>query len=102
MKTIHMDLDLVNKALVSMIIEKNLLHIGKPVYEEVLSRLNKKYHCYLPDCYEYPEYLSEILKEVFGDAHKVIVKEIRKELEEFSDQERVGIFLEVINRSTER
>ena len=93
-----MDLDLVSKALVSMIIEKNLLRIGKPVYEKVVSRLNERYNCYLPDCYEHPEYLSEILKKVFGNSHDIVIQDIRKELKEFSNKKQIKIFLEVISR----
>ena len=91
-------MDLVYKALTYMIIEKTLLKIGKPVYDKVVSMLNKQYHCYLPDCYEYPEYLSDVLKQIFGNGHVVIVKEIRKELEEFSNKGHIGRFLEVISR----
>ena len=91
-------LDNVYKALTSLTIEKALLNVGKPTYEKVVSRLNKKYHCYLPDCYEHPEYLSETLKELFGNAHKVIVEDIRKQLEEFEYKESVGRFVEVISR----
>ena len=86
------------KALTSLAIEKTLLNIGKPTYDKVVSRLDKKYHCYIPDCYEHPEYLAGALEELFGNAHKVIVEDIRKELEEFIHKESVRRFIEVICR----
>ena len=90
-------LDLVYKALASIVIEKTLLKFGKPVYYKVVSVLNEKHHCYLPDCYDHPEYLSDVLKKVFGNSYGAIVKDIRKELEEFSHKAQMGKFIEVMN-----
>lgn len=91
-------LDLVYKALTSMAIEKTLLKVGKPVYDKVVLMLNEKHHCHLPDCYDHPEILGDVLKQVFGNAYDVIVKDIRKELEEFSHKEQMERFVQVINR----
>ena len=88
----------VKKALVSIVIENSLLGIGQPIYEQVTWALKKQYRCYLPDCYEHPEYLTEILKKLFGESHRHIIKSINEQLEEFSHKERVEKFLEVINR----
>ena len=86
----------VKKALVTLYIEKTLLDIGKPVYEKVTRRLYAKYHCYLPDCYDHPEYLNEILKKLFGDSSKVIVESISKQLKEFDNHDKIKRFLQVI------
>jgi hypothetical protein len=80
------------------VIESTLLKIGKPVYDKVVGDLYEKYHCYLPECYEHPEYLNEILKESYGNAHDVIIQSINKQLEEFSYQKPIKRFLEVINQ----
>jgi hypothetical protein len=68
-------------------VEKTLLNIGKQTYDKVIDMLNEKYHSYLTDCYEHPEYLSEILKELYGNSQNVIMQSIKKELEEFSYRE---------------
>ncbi len=86
----------IKKALVSTSIEKVLLDIGKPILEEVTGRLYKNYNCYLPDCYEHPEYLKIILQDLFGNVHLHIIKLINKELEEFSNQKPIEEFLCVI------
>ncbi len=86
------------KGLTVLAIEKTLLLIGEPTYDKVIEILNKEYHCYLTDCYEHPEYLSEILKKLYGNAHKEIIKSIHKKLEEFSHKEPVERFLQVISR----
>ena len=91
-------MSLLYRALTSVTVEKHLLKIGKPVHDTAVSMLYKQYHCYLPDCYDHPEYLSDILKQVFGNAHNVIVQDIKKELGEFSNYGKIGRFLEVISR----
>jgi hypothetical protein len=79
------------------VIESTLLKIGKSTYEKVVHDLYKKYHCYLTDCYEHPEYLNDILKGLYGNAHYVVIQSINKQLEEFSYKEPIKKFLEVIN-----
>lgn len=92
------DYDIVRKALVSLVVEKALFEIGKPVYEKVIETLYKEYHCYLPDCYEHPEYLNEILKKLYGNTYDVIVKSIKKQLDEFSNHKHIAMFLSVISQ----
>jgi hypothetical protein len=93
-----MDNNLVQKGLVCLIIESTLIKIGKPTYDRVIHDLYEKHHCYLTDCYEHPEYLSEILKQLYGNAHDIIVKSINKQLEEFSYQKPIKRFLEAISQ----
>ena len=88
----------VYKGLTILAIEKTLLDIGKPVYDKVIGILNKNYNCYLTDCYEHPEYLSEILKKLYGDCYNEIIESINKKLEEFSNKEPIERFLQVIRR----
>ena len=92
------DYDIIRKALVSLAVEKALFEIGKPVYEKVIETLYKEYHCYLPDCYDHPEYLNEILNKLYGGAHDVIVRSIKKQLDEFSNHKYIARFLSVISQ----
>ena len=84
------------QALVTIAVEKSLLKVGKPVYDLVLSRLKEKYDCYLPDCYEHPEYLGEILRGLYGNSHKIIVESINSELMEFSNYDGIASFLKIV------
>ena len=81
------------KALVVLAIEKTLLEVGRPTYDEVLSKLNKDYHCYLSDCYENPEYLSNVLKELYGQSRLAMIASIRKYLAEMNSQEDIANFI---------
>jgi hypothetical protein len=90
--------DLVKKALVSLSIEKALLDVGNETYDKVAHELYERYHSYFQDCYEHPEYLSEILTQLYGNAGKVVVDSIKKKLEEFSDHKQIARLLEVISK----
>ena len=78
--------------------EMTLLEIGKETYDKVIDDLYKKYHCYLSDCYEHPEYLREILRKLYGNTHDIVVEKIKKQLGEFSYQKSIERFLEVISQ----
>jgi hypothetical protein len=90
------DKEVIKRALVTLSIEKALLEIGNSTYDKVIESLFKEYHCYLPDCYEHPEYLNEILVKVYGNVGKLIVKSITRQLVEFNYHESIKKFLQVI------
>ena len=89
---------IIKKSLISLAVEKALCRIGHPTYEKVIQKLDQEYHCYLPDCYEYPEYLNKIFKELFGDNYMTIVELIRENLEDVAEQKPVIDFLTAISK----
>lgn len=86
----------VKKALVSFTITEALLKIGPSATNEVGDRLYTKYHCYFSDCLEHPEYLKEVLHEIFGAGSTSIVKTIRENLAKLEDQQPIADFLAVL------
>ena len=95
---IYANQETIGKALVTLAAQKALIDIGKPTYNKVVEMLYSKYHCHLPDCYEHPEYLSKVLKALFGRAGDVIAESIRTQLEDFMYKKPIANFLEVICR----
>ncbi|TLY02870.1 MAG: hypothetical protein E6K87_07230 [Thaumarchaeota archaeon] len=95
---IYANQEQIGKALVTLAAQKALVDIGKPAYDKVVEMLYSKYHCYLPDCYEHPEYLSKVLKALFGRAGDVIAESIRTQLEDFMYKKPIANFLEIICR----
>ena len=85
------------KALTIFAIEKTLLDVGKPAYDKVVSMLSKNYHCYLPDCYEHPEYLNKVLKKMFGNSYLTVVERIKKELDSQMMEQPIEIFVTKIS-----
>ena len=83
----------IKKALVSFAIEKSLLEMGEPVFQKVTKTLMDDYNCYIPDCYEHPEYLKRVLGDIYGNAHQSIINSIKRDLAEFSAQGPVQKFI---------
>lgn len=93
----NVDSNQARKALVTYVIERELLKIGKGTFDQVTSRLYEEHHCHLGDCYEHPEYLAEVLKRLFGNSHTVIVESIKKELADFTEHMQIERFLKIIS-----
>lgn len=84
------------KALVTLSIEKVLLDIGKPVYDLVLERLEAD-KITIPDLCEKPEYLKNLLEELFGSSYTEIIKTIKTYLDEFSNRNQIKSFINSLN-----
>jgi len=87
----------ISKALVTLAIEKTLINMGKPVLDEVTHRLFANYKCYIPDCHEHPEYLKNVLEELYGDCYNTIVESIKENLGELTTKKSIKNFLTVIS-----
>jgi len=85
------------KTLVSFVITDVLLKIGPSTNNEVGDRLYAKYSCYFSDCLEHPEYLKDILQEIFGNGSTAVIKVIREELVKFEDR-HIRNFLFVMSK----
>jgi len=86
----------IRKALVSLAVEEVLGNISDVVFEEVTRRLYKNYKCYIPDCFDNPQYLKKVLQELYGYSHNTIIESITNKLNEFSRQREISSFLKVI------
>jgi len=81
---------------VAIAIEKSLSKMGTPVADEVSIRLNEMYNCDFADCLEHPEYLTKVLKDIFGKSYLKIVKLINEQLSELAFDKPIGSFLKII------
>jgi hypothetical protein len=77
------------RALIAFSVEKVLLDIGKPVLDKVAAKLYKEYQCYIPDCYEHPDYLNSVLRSIFGNSYVTIAQSIKLELNEHLEDKAV-------------
>lgn len=87
------------KTIAIFAIEKTLEGMGGPILEQVCNKLYSKYYCLLRDCYQNPEYLKNVLADMFGDSHKAILESIEKDLEDFASHESIGEFLTKLVRT---
>ena len=85
-----------NKDLLVSIIDLALVTIGGVAFDQVKDRLDTKYHCLMTDCYEHPEYLKDVLMEIFGECSKVITESIKNDLKKISPDPGIEQFLKII------
>jgi hypothetical protein len=86
------------KALVGCVIEQSLVKLNPPVLNQVSKTLLEKYRCYMPDCYENPERLGEVLSNISNNVHNSAMKLVRKNLKEFTYQKPIKEFLEKLDK----
>ena len=84
------------RAIVVLAIEHTLLKISMNTLEKIQTELQQKYKCSISECYEHPEYLSNVLKDLFGNSHNEIVKNVTEYLDEFAYQRPISEFLDKI------
>ncbi len=88
----------IEKVLVGLAIEHTLLQIGKPVFDKVESQLHEKYQCSIIDCYDNPQYLNAVLREVFDKSYSDIIRSIEEFLNEFRYEYLIERFIEKIKQ----
>ena len=70
--------------------------MGKGTLEKVQAKIRKEYKCSLSDCYAHPEYLTKVLKSIFGKSYPKIVKSVSNYLDDFTYQRPIAEFLDKI------
>jgi CheY-like chemotaxis protein len=86
------------RALVSFTITETLLELSPSATNEVGDRLHAKYRCYFSDCLEHPEYLKDVLCEIFGEGSASIIMTISNKLEKLKDQQPIANFLSILTK----
>lgn len=89
--------DQAKQALVSYAIEQALLDVGgDAMVNSVSDEMFSKYQCTIIDCYANPQYLNNVLHDIFGNSYTQIIDSIKKYLDEFTYQESITEFLDNI------
>ena len=78
-------------------LKNTLLELGVQEYDKVMSLLQKDYNSTLEDCYENPEFLKQILKDLFGDSYEDILSALNENMKEISTQKEIKDFLQVLS-----
>jgi len=84
-------------AILTFVIEKVLLKIGRPEYDAVVSRLEMEHGCHVSDYHKRLADLRYVLRDMFGNSYYVILDEIKTELGEFSTQRYYAECLEKLS-----
>ncbi|MGI0008711.1 MAG: hypothetical protein ACRD92_03735 [Nitrosopumilaceae archaeon] len=81
------------KGLVRMAIDEALLEFDKSAIEKVFNKLADDYKCRIPDCFENPEYLIRVLKDLYGNSYTAILDSIKRKLEKHAYEKSIEKFL---------
>ena len=85
------------KSVASASVEKALLEMGKFELDSVVYRLKENYSSEISDCLDHPEYLKQILCELFGNSHEVILKSIHESFTKTMMEQPLTDFLAVLD-----
>ena len=85
------------KTMVTLALKNTLLELGIQEYDKIVSLLQKDYSCTLEDCYENPEYLRNILKDLFGDSYPDILNSLSENMKDILSQQSVKDFFQVLS-----
>lgn len=85
------------KGLVRMAIDDALLEFDKSALEKVVNKLHEGYKCGIQDCYENPEYLKKVLKDLYDNSYSTILDSIKKKLEKHASTKSIEKFLTAIS-----
>lgn len=61
-----------------------------------MARLDSLCGCKISDCYEHPEYLKTVLKDVYPEDYKSIVSQIKSYLAELADVKEIVDFFKIM------
>ena len=84
------------KTMVTLALKNTLLELGVEEFDKVVSLLQKDYRATLEDCYQNPEYLRQILKDLFGDSYTDVLSSLSENMKEISSQQDIQDFLNVL------
>ena len=81
------------KSVVSASVQKALLEMGVLELDLVTDKLKEDYNCELSDCLDHPEYLKQILCELYGNSHEIVLNSIRESFEKTNMEKPLVNFL---------
>ncbi len=84
------------KALVAISVEVVLMRMSGPQYFLALSRLERDYECKIADCFDHPEYLKNVLKDVYGNSYDRILGDLEAEMGEIVSEKEIKDFLNAL------
>ena len=86
----------INRDLISITIEKILIDFCEATYLKVVATLAKDYHSTFYDFYENPEFLTRILKDLYGESHTAILDKIKTDLQRYVVDKEISDFIKNI------
>ena len=77
-------------------LEVVLMSMGNTKYNLLVTKLDSLYRCTVRDCYEHPEYLKPVLKELYKEDYDSIIENIKGQLEDISATDDLAGFFKIM------
>ena len=87
-----------SRTALALAIDVALMRKGGDRYYHFVFKLRNLYNCEIIDCYDKPQYLKNVLKEVYENEYDSIVKDIKLELGD-SIEEGIRAFLAILEQN---
>ena len=86
------------KTMVTLALKNTLLQLGVQELDKVTDLLHKDYNCTLEDCYEYPQYLKQVLQDLFGNSYRdYILSSLTENMKDIMSQKSIKDFLQELS-----
>ena len=90
-------LDEMKRTMVTLAIKNSLLELGLEEFDKIVMMLQKDYNSTLEDCYDNPEFLKQVLKDLLGDAYKDVLNSLKENINNISSHKSTENFLDALN-----
>jgi len=91
------ELEKMQKTLVTLAVKNTLLELGMEELDKVMMMLQKDFNATLDDCYENPEYLKQVLEDLYGDSYQDILNSLKTNMKEISMKSFSTDFIHALN-----
>jgi len=91
------ELEKMQKTLVTLAVKNTLLELGMEELDKVMTMLQKDFNATLDDCYENPEYLKQVLEDLYGDSYQDILNSLKANMKEISMKSFSTDFMHALN-----
>lgn len=90
-------LDQMKRTMVTLAIKNTFLELGLEEYDKIILMLKKDFNSSLEDCYDNPEYLRQVLKDLLGDAYSDVLNSLKENLKNISSNKTTENFLDALS-----
>jgi len=91
------ELEKMQKTLITLAVKNTLLELGMEELDKVMTLLQKDFNATLDDCYENPEYLKQVLEDLYGDSYQDILNSLKANMKEISMKSFSTDFMQALN-----
>lgn len=86
------------RSIVAFSVEVVLMRVGGSEYQTVLSHLERDQNVKISDCFDNPEGLKSVLREIYGKKYFDIINNIELELGEVASNQEIINFLNILKK----